>query len=135
MTAPRLLGILVTAPSAVIDSEHIVHLLLADALPSLGERARAEIERLVRNYERLARDWMDAGASPAEVRRDFERAVVDGLQETAHDLSWDTSWPACPRHLRHPLWYDALEHAWCCGQDGVTIARLGRLAELNPQVS
>jgi hypothetical protein len=115
-----------------LDPDRIVRLLLRDAEVSLGVRARSEVLRLVVNYRELAGEWMRAGESPAEAQRSFDRAVVEGLQQTAHDLFWDTTWPACPRHLRHPLWFDETQQAWCCQQDGVVIAPLGSLAEFYP---
>jgi hypothetical protein len=115
-----------------LDSHRIVGLLLQDAVPTLGERARTEVLRLAANYKELARDWMRHGDSLSEAQRSFDRSVVDGLQQTAHDLFWDTTWPACPRHLRHPLWYDEGQQAWFCQQDGAVVAPLGGLAELHP---
>jgi hypothetical protein len=115
-----------------LDSVRIVGLLLQDAVPTLGERARAEVLRLAANYEELARQWMEAGDSLAEAQRSFDRSVVDGLQQSAHDLFWDATWPTCPRHPRHPLWFDEDRQAWCCQQDGVAIAALGGLARLQP---
>ena len=113
-----------------VDSVRIVGLLLQDAVPTLGERARTEVLRLVANYQELARMWMEAGETLAEAQRSFDRSVVDGLQQTAHDLFWDTTWPACPRHSHHPLWYDEDQQAWCCQRDGAALAPLGGLTGL-----
>ena len=115
-----------------LDTGRVVRLLLQDAVPTLGERARAEVLRLAANYEELAREWLRHGESPAEAQRSFDRAVVDGVQGTAHDLFWDTTWPACPRHARHPFWYDEARDAWCCQQDGSAVAPLGGLTGLRP---
>ena len=115
-----------------LDTDRVVRLLLRDALPTLGERARAEVLRLAVNYEELAREWMRGGRSLAEAQRSFDMYVVEGLQEAAHDLFWDTTWPACPRHPQHPLWYAEDRDAWCCRQDGSTAAPLGGLAGLCP---
>ena len=111
----------------MVDSDRIVALLLQDAIPTLGERARAEADLLVANYKDLARHWMKAGRSLAEVQRSFEGAVVEGLQQTAHDLFWDTTWPTCFVHRRHPLWYDANRQAWCCAEDRSLVVPLGEL--------
>ena len=115
-----------------LETHRVVTLLLQDALPTLGERARGEVLRLAANYGDLAEVWMDNGQSLEEAQRSLECAVVDGLQEAAHDLFWDTTWPACPRHVRHPLWYDDARQAWCCQQDPTIVAPLGRLADLYP---
>jgi hypothetical protein len=112
----------------MLDPDRIVSLLLQDALPALGERARSEVLRLVANYTELARAWVAGGDSLPDAQRSFDRSVVDGLQQAAHDLFWDTTWPACPRHPQHPLWYDADRQAWCCHQDQAALAPLGGLA-------
>jgi hypothetical protein len=54
---------------------------------------------------------------------------VNDVQQYFHDTFVDTTWPACPRHPRHPLWYRA--GSWWCVQDGVAVASLG---ELTPAV-
>jgi hypothetical protein len=115
-----------------IDTERVVRLLLHDAIPTLGRRAGAEILRLAANYEALAGEWMRHGESVSEAQRSFDRSVVDELQQTAHDEFWDTTWPACPLHQRHPLWYDDERDAWCCLQDDLVVARLGELGDAPP---
>jgi hypothetical protein len=115
-----------------LDTSLVVRLLLQDSVPTLGERARAEVLRLAANHETLAREWLESGQPLDEAQRSFDRAVVDGLQQAAHDLFWDTTWPACPLHRRHPLWYDETREAWCCGQDPAVVAALGSLADLRP---
>ena len=114
-----------------LDTTRVVQLLLRDALPTLGERARAEVLRLAANHERRAGEWIESGQSVEEAQRGFEAAVVEGLQESAHDLYWDTTWPACPRHTHHPLWYDNGRQVWRCQQDPAIVAHLGRLADLD----
>jgi hypothetical protein len=52
--------------------------------------------------------------------------LVDDVQQDVHDLFIDTTWPVCPRHQRHPLWFR--DGAWWCETDGVAVARLGELA-------
>lgn len=108
---------------------------MADAVATLGERARAGVLDVAANMERLAREWLERGTTLAEVRASFEEAVVDHFQQDVHDDHWDTSWPACPRHPNHPLWYDADREAWCCQQDGTAFARLGELAALRLSVT
>ena len=89
----------------------------------------ADVLRLRAGYAELAEEWMRHGERLADVQRAFDRSIVDGLQQTAHDLFWDTTWPACPRHPNHPLWFQAERDAWCCPRDGSAIARLGELAK------
>ena len=115
-----------------LDTDRAVRLLMADAVATLGERARAEVLAAAANVEESARLWMEQGDSVAEVQRSFDREVVDHFQQDVHDTHWDTTWPTCPRHPKHPLWYDEDRHAWCCRQDGSTVAPLGALASLRP---
>jgi hypothetical protein len=56
---------------------------------------------------------------------DAHAKIVDDVQQALHDEFVDTTWPACPRHHRHPLWYR--DGAWWCEQDAVAIAPLGEL--------
>jgi hypothetical protein len=110
----------------------VARLLLQDSVPTLGERARAEVRRLAANYEALAREWIADGSRLGDAQRSVDQNFVDALQQTAHDLFWDTSWPACPRHPRHPLWYEVDSDAWWCAQDQEAIAPLGALANIRP---
>ena len=56
---------------------------------------------------------------------DFERRVVDDVQQYLHDTFVDTSWPACPEHPHHPLWYS--DGWWKCDHSGRRVAALGGL--------
>jgi hypothetical protein len=116
---------------STFDPDRVVQPLLADA-QSLGEPARFELERLAANYAAFAREQMQEpdAVSVEDAQRFYEREVVDQLQQAAHDLYWDTTWPACPRHPNHPLWYDEGHGAWCCPRDGAPLAPLGGLAAL-----
>jgi len=89
-----------------LDTERVARLLLQDVVPTLGERARAEVRRLAAVYADLAADWI-----------------------------LNTTWPVCPRHPRHPLWYDVDKDAWCCVQDSDVVTPLGGLATLSPPSS
>lgn len=114
-----------------LDTERIVRLLLADAIATLGERARADVLAVAENMdENNAQVWLAHGNSLAEVQADFDRGVVENFQQNVHDSHWDTTWPACPRHRNHPLWYREDQHSWCCPRDGLALAPLGRLGPL-----
>lgn len=115
-----------------LDTDRVIRLLLQDCVPSLGERARAEVLRLAANYEVLAQEWIDDGVSVAEAQRSVDQYFVDALQQTAHDLFWDSTWPTCPLHHRHPLWYEVDSDAWWCRQAQVAVAPLGALANIHP---
>jgi hypothetical protein len=54
--------------------------------------------------------------------------VVDEVQQYCHDMFVDTTWPACPRHPNHPLWF--ADGWWRCTRDNVAVARLGDLSSL-----
>lgn len=56
---------------------------------------------------------------------DFEQRVVDDVQQSIHDDFIDTSWPKCPEHPYHPMWY--ADGWWSCERTGKRIARLGKL--------
>lgn len=72
-----------------------------------------------------------AAMSAARVRlncigaADFEWKVVDDVQQHIHDTFLDTTWPACPDHPNHPLWYSG--GWWRCERTGKAFARLGEL--------
>jgi hypothetical protein len=51
--------------------------------------------------------------------------LVEDVQQVFHDTFVDTTWPACPLHHTHPLWY--ADGAWWCEHDHAMIARLGGL--------
>lgn len=54
----------------------------------------------------------------------FEKALEE-VQQMFHDTFVDTTWPACPRHPNHPMWFR--DGWWWCEQDNVQIAKLGEL--------
>jgi hypothetical protein len=54
-----------------------------------------------------------------------EEKVVNDVQQHFHDTDVDPTWPRCPRHGQHPLWYR--DGSWWCVQDGIAVARLGDL--------
>jgi hypothetical protein len=52
--------------------------------------------------------------------------LVEDVQQAFHDALVDTTWPACPLHGRHPLWYHP-DGWWWCEADRVAVYRLGEL--------
>ena len=97
--------------SSPIDPTLLARLEL-DVARTVGDRHRALVARAAAKVQLL-----DPPIDPAK--------VVDDVQQDIHDLFIDTTWPSCPRHGRHPLWYR--EGAWWCKQDSVLIADLGAL--------
>jgi hypothetical protein len=65
---------------------------------------------------------LQAEAGDAE---EYADRAVTNVQECVQEWFIDTTWPRCPRHLRHPLWYR--DGTWWCEADGVAIAPLGGL--------
>lgn len=96
-------------------------LSLDEALPLLHR----DVERtLGAGYatliDEVARDVRLLGPGDATAK------TVNDVQQHFHDMHIDPTWPTCPRHERHPLWYR--DGAWWCAQDGVPVARLGELS-------
>ncbi len=59
--------------------------------------------------------WPDAST--------YEEEFVSQVQQVIHDLRIDVSWPRCPKHADHPMWYSK---GWWHA-DGSPYARLGEL--------
>jgi hypothetical protein len=89
------------------------------------------IERLQRDvattlggeHDQMIRD-IAADVHELHVAGEAEK-VVNDVQQYFHDTLGDATWPACPRHKKHPLWYR--DGSWWCVEDGVAVARLGEL--------
>jgi hypothetical protein len=119
-----------------LDTQRIVRLLLADAVATLGESVRPHVLAVAANMENNnARVWLAQGMKLAQVQAHFDREVVDLFQQHVHDEHWDTTWPTCPLHPKHPLWYDADREAWYCPRDRTPLAPLGGLAGLYPSAT
>lgn len=91
-------------------------LLERDVASTIGEAYRYEVGSVADNAR---------GFSTAE---GFVEKVVEDVQQIFMDTFVDTTWPSCPRHPNHPLWFH--DDAWYCDRDGVALAELGGLAEI-----
>ncbi|HET7696079.1 MAG TPA: hypothetical protein VFK57_10255 [Vicinamibacterales bacterium] len=100
--------------------EQVVELVLRDVEATLGASARREAAAFTRLERRLG-----------NVPDDDPRAIVDRLQTYIHDCFIDPTWPACPLHETHPLWFGKHD-AWWCAMDDVKIAPLGELTGRAP---
>jgi hypothetical protein len=98
------------------DPERVKALLRQDLRATVGGDHEATLSKLAANA------WATAGAS------DYAQKVVDDVQQFLHDTFADSTWPTCPRHSQHPLWYR--DGNWWCGEDDVAIAALGELRSL-----
>jgi hypothetical protein len=102
------------SPISHADADRIAHLLAQDLLETIGRGHESVVEESVARIRLFATD-------PA----DFEQRVVDDVQQWLHDSFIDTTWPACPEHRNHPLWY--ADGMWSCEQTGHRAAPLGGL--------
>lgn len=66
---------------------------------------------------------------PREDLAFFTGLLVDEFQQCVHDEFVDVSWPRCPRHPHHPLWFEGGE--WRCKKDNAPLAKLGELAAIS----
>ena len=94
-------------------SPEIVELLERDVAETMGERYVSRVRRRAAEMEGL--DSEHGG----------DEKLVDDVQQWFHDVFIDTTWPRCPRHERHPLWYR--DKGWWCQQDQVLVCPLGEL--------
>ena len=94
------------------DLEHVLPLLQRDVETTLGPGHGPMIAATASDVRELEIDGKGD-------------KLVEDVQQYFHDTFVDTTWPACPRHARHPLWYR--DGGWWCAEDGVLIARLGEL--------
>jgi hypothetical protein len=92
--------------------------------------------------ERVSRDLRSSGLpgyvrqvqAEAATRREYEydnpseyiERVVEEVQN--YILDGLVTWPVCPQHPHHPLWYH--DDGWFCDQDRHFVARLGELMSL-----
>lgn len=105
--------ILTTGPVTDEEEARIIGLLLRDVSNTVGDGHQAVIARIAASGRLRAKDLDD-----------YHSEVVDKVQQYMHDSFADTTWPRCPLHPNHPLWFAA--GWWWCGQQQVE--RLGNLA-------
>ena len=96
------------------DLSQVIPLLKHDVSTTLGESYDRLIEETAADIREL--DIADRGEK-----------LVNDVQQYFHDTRVDPTWPACPRHSRHPLWYRG--GSWWCVEDGAGIAPLGALEQ------
>lgn len=95
-------------------AHRVARLLERDLAETIGPGHESAVEEAVTRIRLFADD-------PTE----FEQRVVDDVQQRLHDTFVDTSWPACPEHPNHPLWYS--DGWWICERSGRRAAPLGGL--------
>ena len=102
------------------DEDRVVSLLLADVEATIGPGHEEAIS------EAAARRRLHAD-DPAL----YVGEVVDDVQQYFHDAFVDTTWPPCPHHPNHPLWFSG--GWWRCERTEEPIARLGALSGVNAE--
>jgi hypothetical protein len=98
--------------SKLRDLTQVLPLLQHDVAATLGHAH----DKLIADIAADVRELHVAGEA---------EKVVNDVQQYFHDTSVDPTWPTCPRHGKHPLWYR--DGSWWCVEDGVAVARLGQL--------
>lgn len=58
----------------------------------------------------------------------FAERLIGDVQQEFHDTFVDTTWPHCPAHPNHPLWFD--DGVWRCNASGAAFAALGDLGAM-----
>lgn len=101
-------------PISDIEADRVRRLLLRDVVGTVGLGHESAVDEPIARIRLFAADPTD-----------FEQRVVDDVQQFLHDTYVDTSWPACPEHPHHPLWYS--EGWWRCEESGKSAAPLGEL--------
>lgn len=94
------------------DVMRTAQLLDRDVARTLGERHR----KIVRFEAHIVATLDGPG---------LDDVLVDHVQQVIHHGVHST-WPVCPRHAKHPLWYE--DGGWWCTHDHVRIASLGELS-------
>ena len=106
-------------PSAE-DEARVVSLLRADVEATIGPGHDGAIVGAAARRRRYA-----------DVGGEYVGNVVDDVQQHFHDARVDTTWPRCPHHPNHPLWFS--DGWWRCERIEEPVARLGTLSRLNQE--
>jgi hypothetical protein len=99
------------------DLERVIRLLRHDVRTTVGDGHDSALLELAAHVLTF-REPSDAAEK-----------VVEDVQQYLQDTFVDTTWPACPRHSHHPLWFR--DNSWWCEQDDVAIVALGELSTLS----
>lgn len=102
------------------DLNRLVRLLQRDISETIGSGYDADV------VESATRIRLFYSGPPGEADlASFEQSVVDDVQQWLHDMFIDTSWPKCPDHPNHPLWFS--NGWWECQATRRRVAPLGGL--------
>jgi hypothetical protein len=96
------------------DEANVIALLERDVEATLGHGHGDVIRKETQNSRKYVTD-------PAY----YVDKVVEDVQQYFHDCRIDITWPACPRHPNHPMWFE--NGMWTA--DGKPVAKLGELID------
>ncbi len=97
------------------ERERVTGLLTRDVVATVGAGHEGAIGEAASKAQALA---VEAD--------EYAQRLVDDVQQYFHDTFVDTTWPRCPRHPNHPMWFHG--GWWWCDRERVRIARLGDLS-------
>lgn len=100
-----------------VDEKRAIEKVRRDLTQTVGATLDRPIEDFARNVKRFT--------SSIE---DFESRLVHEVQQVVHDYHIDTSWPPCPLHPNHPLWFEG--GWWRCEAVSKRLFELGSLPRL-----
>jgi hypothetical protein len=103
------------------DEDRVVALIRADVEATIGPDYDEPI------VEAAARRRLLYVGDPVG----YVDVVVDDVQQYIHDAFVDTTWPACPYHPNHPLWFSL--GWWRCESIEQPVARLGSLSGIKQE--
>lgn len=98
-----------------LDEAAVVDLLGRDVVSTLGTEHLELVRTTARHHRQFAKN-----------RDSYIERVVEDVQQYFHDCFIDTTWPACPVHPNHPMWFRS---GWWLA-DGRPVAKLGELGAL-----
>jgi hypothetical protein len=93
----------------------IAEALKRDVAATLGHGYERVVDRHAQRLLPFA-EWPDNA---------LEAKLAGDVQQEFHETFIDTSWPHCPAHPHHPLWFE--DGAWRCSRSGTVAAALGDL--------
>jgi len=96
------------------DEQQLVSLLTQDMVSTIGPGFEYFVVESAARHRLFIDDVLE-----------YRQRVIDDVQQRFHDEFVDTTWPTCPRHPTHPLWFTG--GWWRCAQTGEPIATLGAL--------
>jgi len=109
------------------SDDEIAKMLELLARDFASTRVAKHLDALPDSVEEV-REWYD-GLEDTDIDS-LTQHLVDDTQQDLMDSFLDTTWPACPRHPNHPLWFH--DEAWYCERDREPLAPLGGLREILP---